>query len=431
MATDIIARGMITEYIAGTNINFTENRDGTVEISASGSISSEDSVARDAINNHKSDTSNPHNVTPAQIGLGNVDNTSDLDKPISTAVQKAIDNKADKTVATTSADGLMSAEDKSKLDDADNTYALKSKYGNSTINVGRKAGTTIGDYSTAEGYNTTASGVYSHAGGLYTKALHNNEVAFGKYNESKDDTLYSIGDGTDDKARHNAFEITTTGGKLHDKDIATTDLIPTSLPADGGNADYAANADKLDGLHAEGFIKANGSYAYDCNTLYDAGLYLCNGSSTNTPNDLKYGTLFVMPYRRPYGNNAPDYCAQLYIPNGDADNALWFRTSLQNTWNEWKRSCDGGNADTVDGLHANDFYTSGNKPYVTGSVSISYSTESQNFEFLNFTPSAVICRYASRYENDGTIKWATPITNGFKVNVSSTEATSLDYIAFR
>ena len=67
MATDIIARGMITEYIAGTNINFTENRDGTVEISASGSISSEDSVARDAIGNHKSDTSNPHNVTPAQI----------------------------------------------------------------------------------------------------------------------------------------------------------------------------------------------------------------------------------------------------------------------------------------------------------------------------------------------------------------------------
>ena len=38
MATDIIARGMITEYIAGTNINFTENRDGTVEISASGNV---------------------------------------------------------------------------------------------------------------------------------------------------------------------------------------------------------------------------------------------------------------------------------------------------------------------------------------------------------------------------------------------------------
>ena len=57
------------------------------------------------------------------------------------AVKQAIDNKADKTVATTSADGLMSAEDKGKLDDADNTYALKSKYGDTTIDVGRKAGT--------------------------------------------------------------------------------------------------------------------------------------------------------------------------------------------------------------------------------------------------------------------------------------------------
>lgn len=257
MATDIIARGMITEYIAGTNINFTENRDGTVEISASGSISSEDSVARDAIGNHKSDTSNPHNVTPAQIGLDNVDNTSDLDKPISTAVQKAIDSKADKTVATTSADGLMSAEDKGKLDDADNTYALKSKYGDTTINLGRRVDAPIGDYSTslgigtvANGYASTAEGagsqaseLASHAGGYNSQAIkkcsfahgyevdanHDYETAFGKHNISNDDTLFSIGNGaeinTDGNisiARHNAFEITTTGGMLHDKDILTS-----------------------------------------------------------------------------------------------------------------------------------------------------------------------------------------------------------------
>ena len=33
---------------------------------------------------HKADVSNPHKVTKAQVGLGNVDNTSDLNKPIST-----------------------------------------------------------------------------------------------------------------------------------------------------------------------------------------------------------------------------------------------------------------------------------------------------------------------------------------------------------
>lgn len=43
------------------------------------------------INNHVNDKENPHQVTKAQIGLGNVDNVSDLDKPVSIATQKAID----------------------------------------------------------------------------------------------------------------------------------------------------------------------------------------------------------------------------------------------------------------------------------------------------------------------------------------------------
>ena len=215
--------------------------------------------------------------------------------------------------------------------------------------------TASGSYSHTEGLNTTASGFASHAGGTGTKALHDNEVAYGKYNESKDDTVFSIGDGTADDARHNAFEITKTGGILHDKNIATADLIPTELPANGGNADT------VDGLHANDFIKVNSSDAYDCNTLYDAGLYLCNGSATNTPNNLVYGTLLVMPYRKPYGNAGMDYCAQIFIPNGDVDDtSMWYRTSLQNTWNEWKRSCDGGNADTVGGkLPGKIFYDNG------------------------------------------------------------------------
>ena len=40
---------------------------------------------------HVNDFDNPHKVTKSQIGLDNVDNTSDLNKPISTAQQNAID----------------------------------------------------------------------------------------------------------------------------------------------------------------------------------------------------------------------------------------------------------------------------------------------------------------------------------------------------
>jgi hypothetical protein len=39
-------------------------------------------------------TNNPHSVTATQVGLGNCDNTADLDKPISTLAQAALDLKA-------------------------------------------------------------------------------------------------------------------------------------------------------------------------------------------------------------------------------------------------------------------------------------------------------------------------------------------------
>lgn len=48
------------------------------------------------IQDHIDDKNNPHEVTKVQVGLGNVDNTSDLNKPISTATQTALDKKTEK-----------------------------------------------------------------------------------------------------------------------------------------------------------------------------------------------------------------------------------------------------------------------------------------------------------------------------------------------
>lgn len=45
---------------------------------------------------HIDNKENPHGVTAAQVGLGNVTNTSDADKPVSTAQQTALDKKLDK-----------------------------------------------------------------------------------------------------------------------------------------------------------------------------------------------------------------------------------------------------------------------------------------------------------------------------------------------
>ena len=52
---------------------------------------------RQGLATHEDDTNNPHSVTKSQVGLGNVDNTSDADKPVSTDQQTALDGKVDKT----------------------------------------------------------------------------------------------------------------------------------------------------------------------------------------------------------------------------------------------------------------------------------------------------------------------------------------------
>ena len=50
------------------------------------------------IDSHLIDYTNPHQVTKTQVGLSDVDNTSDVNKPISTAQQSSLDLKVDKIV---------------------------------------------------------------------------------------------------------------------------------------------------------------------------------------------------------------------------------------------------------------------------------------------------------------------------------------------
>ena len=63
---------------------------------------------------HKASISNPHSVDKGQIGLGYVDNTSDLAKPVSTATGIAIDARIPKTDIRQTV-GLVASVDSSKL----------------------------------------------------------------------------------------------------------------------------------------------------------------------------------------------------------------------------------------------------------------------------------------------------------------------------
>lgn len=126
---------------------------------------------------------------------------------------------------------------------------------NSTINVAS------GDYSHSEGYISKAEGYASHAEGLSTKSkgfgshaegyftitTNESEHSSGRYNNSvsssttfgnSGNTLFSVGNGTADNARHNAFEIRQNGDIYITKD--GQDIKLQDQLGGGGGSSYTA-----------------------------------------------------------------------------------------------------------------------------------------------------------------------------------------------
>ena len=89
--------------------------------------------------------------------------------------------------------------------------------GKSTITTGKcshaegREAQAIGANSHAEGQLTMAIGNNSHASGYKTVANNNEEAAFGRFNKSNENTRFSIGIGTSEADRKNAFEVKENG----------------------------------------------------------------------------------------------------------------------------------------------------------------------------------------------------------------------------
>ena len=71
--------------------------------SAATTLAGRVTTAEGSLSSHTSATNNPHSVTKAQVGLGNADNTSDANKPVSSATQTALDGKQIKDVVAATA----------------------------------------------------------------------------------------------------------------------------------------------------------------------------------------------------------------------------------------------------------------------------------------------------------------------------------------
>ena len=96
------ANGTDGKIYVDKNTNLTYRWSGSqyVEISKSlalgttGNTAFPGDMGQTAYEHSQVKSGNPHHVTKSDVDLGNVDNTRDLDKPVSTAVQTALDGKA-------------------------------------------------------------------------------------------------------------------------------------------------------------------------------------------------------------------------------------------------------------------------------------------------------------------------------------------------
>ena len=128
------------------------------------------------------------------------------------------------------------------------------------------------------------------------------------------------------------------GGKANKSEI------PTSLPANGGNADTVGGKSASDFL-GKALIDAP---SYDLNNITNTGFYAIEpkGSINPTKNNPfdGWGVCFHIKYSATSHQTA-------FYSNGNKP--LTYRRSLLNdSWTSWEKVNDGGNADTVDGYHA-------------------------------------------------------------------------------
>ena len=124
-------------------------------------------------------------------------------------------NTLSSDVSTLSSDvSTLSSDVSTKMDKANPT-------GTGSFSLNRKGGTTIGQYSFAEGYGTTASKYCSHTEGLSTKASSESQHVQGKYNIEDSSGVYThiVGNGGSDSHRSNAHTLDWSGNAWFAGDV--------------------------------------------------------------------------------------------------------------------------------------------------------------------------------------------------------------------
>jgi len=212
------------------------------------------------LTSHTGNTSNPHNVTKAQVGLGNVNNTADMDKPVSTATQTALNAKVDKVssaskVYGTDANGDQTTYDYTALGKVDDVkVGTTSVVTNKIATLGTMAGETASNY--------------------YTKTIADSTFAAKSVETSKVDKVSTASKvyGTDSSGSQTTYSVSDLTNTVTDVKIGTTSVVSSKVATLGTMAGETAS-DYYDKNDVDGLLdNKQGTITGAATTIVDSNL---------------------------------------------------------------------------------------------------------------------------------------------------------------
>lgn len=219
-------------------------------------------------------------ITKTMVGLGAVDNTSDLDKPISTATQTALNNKQPLDADLTSIAALSG------------TFGLLKKTANNSYTIDTNTyltGITSSDVTTALGFTPE---------NIANKGINNGYASLGGDGKVPSSQLPSYVDDVIEVSSFGTLPTTGETGKIYITldtnkiyrwsgsvyvEVSSSDAVWGAITGTLSNQTDLQNAlnAKQDDLNGTGFVKASGTtISYDNTTYYPASNP--NGYTSNT-----------------------------------------------------------------------------------------------------------------------------------------------------
>lgn len=298
-------------------------------------------ATKESLTQHTDNTENPHNVTKSQVGLGNVDNTADLDKPVSDAQRAAIN---DIYVQTNS---YVDVRINGLIDDAPETHNTLKKLSDAVTenetNIdalnedleGKANKTELNNYLPLTGGTLETSGspilklkrTGANSARIQFEGANGYEFTLEGFRDSKDVRTFNI--FLEDKDNTSLFRISEIERNIYDyKSKSVKEIIVEGDPStslnlpriDAGDANYKPGKDIFE-------VKEFGS------------------KSDNIPTSAYYHVITMQ------GNDVKeDYVTQLAV--GMTTDAIYYRRFNINTWEAWHKILLQGDES---GSCANDF----------------------------------------------------------------------------